>query len=429
MEHVKRIAVVVMAVLGICWSNTFAGEVDILLQKLVEKGVLTEGEAQQISTETREEARKEIIQGTHEVLPKWLQTTKFGGDLRLRYQGETTTGSKHRDRGRFRLRYGFDTKPNDQMKIGFRMATGENKSGGGPEQTSTNQTFTNTFQNKHVWIDRAFIEYTPFSMTDMFLLKDMALVGGKFPNPFWTTDMVWDSDINPEGGAVKFTPVIGGIKAFLTFGFLPLGESSSDSNDPKIYAGQLGVEPKIMGRSSKFAVALYSCDNIKGMAWNTYSPNYTPKINNTLDGTNLKYDYDIVEFNAQYSPLDIALFGSELPLELQFSYASNEATRSAGETDAWLAGLKLGKAKDKGTYELYYNYREIGRDAVYAVLNDSDFHGGGTAAKGHKFGGAYQILPNSTLGLNYLRTTPYKVVPTSSTNKIDLWQVDWITKF
>lgn len=428
MEQFKRIVVVTMVILGMCWANAYAGEVDILLQKLVEKGVLTEGEAQQISTETKEEARKEIAQGKNEVLPKWLQTTKFGGDIRLRYQGETKTGSKHRDRGRFRLRYGFETKPNEQMKVAFRMATGENKTNG-PEQTSTNQSFTNTFQNKHVWIDRAYVEYKPFSLTDLFLLEDMTVVGGKFANPFFTTDMVWDGDINPEGGAVKFTPVLGGIDMFLTLGFLPFGESSSDSNDPKLYAGQIGFAPKIMGRSSKFAIALYSYDDIKGMTWNTYSANYTPAVNNTLDGTNLKYDYDIVEFNAEYSPLDVELFGFMLPLQLQFSYVSNEANRSAGETDGWVAGWKLGKAKEKGSFELYYNFREVGRDAVYALVSDSDFHGGGTGAKGHKFGGTYQILPNSSIGVNYFRTSPYKVAATGTGKNINLYQIDWVTKF
>ncbi|MCX7926867.1 MAG: putative porin, partial [Candidatus Omnitrophica bacterium] len=344
MQHSKSkvIALVLTVSLFFCCWAVQAAEIDLLVEKLVEKGILSEGEAQQLLTETREEARREIAQGKNEVLPKWLQTTKFSGDLRIRYQGETKSGDKHRDRGRFRLRYGFDCRPNEQMKVGFKMATGENKTNG-PEQTSTNQTFTNSFQNKDIWIDRAFIEYTPFSLTDLFLLKDMTLIGGKFANPFFTTDMVWDSDINPEGGVIKFTPSIGGVETFLVLGFMPLGEDKDDSNDPKLYAGQIGFSPKIMGRSSKFAVALYSYDDIKGMAWNTYSKNYTPTINNTLDGSNLKYDYNIVEFNAEYSPIDLAVFSYSLPVVLQYSYVSNEAKHVSEKHTAWLAGFKLGK--------------------------------------------------------------------------------------
>ncbi len=158
----------------LCFACTtaWAGEIDLLVNKLVEKGVLSQGEAQQLITETKEEVRKQNAEGKNESLPKWIQTTKFSGDVRIRYQGETKTGSKHRDRGRFRLRYGFESKPNDQMKVGFRMASGENKTSG-PEQTSTNQSFTNTFQNKHVWIDQAYVEYSPFSKTDLVFFKDM----------------------------------------------------------------------------------------------------------------------------------------------------------------------------------------------------------------------------------------------------------------
>ncbi|MCX7661816.1 MAG: hypothetical protein N2Z79_03935, partial [Candidatus Omnitrophica bacterium] len=43
-------------------SICFAGEIDLLLQKLVEKGIFTPGEAQQIKTETQEQIKKEIAE-------------------------------------------------------------------------------------------------------------------------------------------------------------------------------------------------------------------------------------------------------------------------------------------------------------------------------------------------------------------------------
>ena len=98
---------------------------------------------------------------------------------------------------------------------------------------------------------------------------------------------------------------------------------------------------------------------------------------------------------------------------------------------AWLAGMKLGKAKDKGTWEVFWNYRQIGQNAVLATINDSDFHLGGTGAKGNKFGLVYAVMPNSTLGLNYLITDPYRTTPalTGTSKHIDVYQIDWVTKF
>ncbi|MCX7927840.1 MAG: putative porin, partial [Candidatus Omnitrophica bacterium] len=133
--------------------------------------------------------------------------------------------------------------------------------------------------------------------------------------------------------------------------------------------------------------------------------------------------------NAEYSPIDLAVFSYSLPVVLQYSYVSNEAKHVSEKHTAWLAGFKLGKAQEKGSFELFYNYRQIGRDAVLAIINDSDFHLGGTGAKGHKFGAVYQILPNSTIGLTYFITRPYKVVATGANRNINIWQIDWVTKF
>jgi hypothetical protein len=442
-----KVGVWLLAVLAVSISGTGfvqAGEIDLLVGKLVEKGVLSQGEAQQLITETKEGVRKQNAQGTNESLPSWAQKIKLGGDLRVRYQGENhTTNSSydHRDRARLRLRYGFDVKPNDQMHVGVRLATGEDKSSTtaaatGPEQTSTNQTFTNTFNNKWIWVDQAYLDYTPFSKTDMPFLKDMQITGGKFPNPFYTTDMVWDPDINPEGGYIKFSPAFGVTKPFLILGFLPIGESKTDSNDPFIFAAQGGLASTVMQRPYKIGVSYFNYDNIKGMTENSYSRSYDPTFHNALDGTLLKYDFNIVEVCGEFSPIDFDILGKTMPFTLLGDYADNIAKGGAAgdipHHTAWLAGAKLGKAADKGTWELFYNYREIGQNAVYAMVNDSDFHLGGVAAKGHKFGLAYAIMPNSTLSATYFIASPYKVEPAvaaSDKNRINIIQLDWVTKF
>jgi len=438
MEHVKRIAAAVMVMLGLCWSYARAGEVDILLQKLVEKGVLSEGEAQQISTETKEEARKEIIQGKNEVLPKWLQTTKFGGDLRIRYQREDQENAMHRERTRIRLRYGLESKPTDNLKIGARLATGENKVNG-PEQTSTNASMAKTFNGKEVWVDRAFLEYTP--------LDNLKLVGGKMANPFWTTDLVWDSDINPEGGALVFTPKIAGIDYFVNLAVFPLEESSSTQDDAVMIGGQIGSALQIGKRPAKIGLAYYDFHNVANKTfgyatasaspYNTVqgalSPNYNPGNRNTTftstsSGVNLnalQYDFNVLDIQLSYSPLDVPLLDWTLPLEFYGNFARNMSSEVKKKHSAWLGGLKLGKAKDKGTWEIGWNYREIEQDSVICFLNDSDFLGGGVNSKGHKFNLTYAVLPNSTLGLAFLKTRQL-----SGTRNInDMLQIDWVTKF
>ena len=73
-------------------QKSYASEVDALLQKLIEKGVLNASEAQQIRTETNEEIAKTDKQKeedfkklSKDVLPDWVKNTKMTGDFRLRY--------------------------------------------------------------------------------------------------------------------------------------------------------------------------------------------------------------------------------------------------------------------------------------------------------------------------------------------------------
>ncbi|MBD3263657.1 MAG: hypothetical protein GF375_00965, partial [Candidatus Omnitrophica bacterium] len=134
-------------------GTSFAGEIDILVQKLVEKGILTSGEAQQVLTETREEVRKEIVKGTYSSLPSWIQNMKLKGDLRLRYQWEDKTDSEDRHRGRYRFRLGLHTKVNDKLSVAAGLATG------GSDARSTNQTMDTSFSTPDIRLDYAFAEW------------------------------------------------------------------------------------------------------------------------------------------------------------------------------------------------------------------------------------------------------------------------------
>ena len=52
-------------------------------------------------------------------------------------------------------------------------------------------------------------------------------------------------------------------------------------------------------------------------------------------------------------------------------------------------------------WEASYNYRDLEADAVVGIFSDSDFIGGGTNGKGHRFNFAYQLAKNFEAGLTY----------------------------
>jgi len=120
---------------------------------------------------------------------------------------------------RFRLRYGLDYKVNDSTLMGFRLATGNNSN-----QTSTNQTFGLSSDKKAIWIDKAFMTLTPIKD---YLSIDM----GKIDNPYFCTDMTWDSDINPEGVFCPLDDPGGRQAQVLCHGrFMPIGQQLNRNN-------------------------------------------------------------------------------------------------------------------------------------------------------------------------------------------------------
>jgi hypothetical protein len=67
----------------------------------------------------------------------------------------------------------------------------------------------------------------------------------------------------------------------------------------------------------------------------------------------------------------------------------------------YLAGFKVGKAKDPGSWDFRYHYREVEADALFGAFSDSDFIGGGTDGKGHELNFGYQIAKGWKFGVSY----------------------------
>ncbi len=257
----KSLAVfVLIGFIGICFGirPSYAGEVDILLQKLVEKGVLSAGEAQEIKTETQEQVKKEIAEGKFSSLPQWVQNTKLKGDLRLRYQYKHEKAdnnyAKDTNIGRLRARLGLETKINEKIKAGIGIAT--NSSG---DPRSTNITFGDKnggYSTKmEIRLDHAYAKYMPTQWLN--------LVGGKMllGDVLWEpTDLVWDTDITPEGGVIGINKNLGSnATVFMNTGVLFGTADTSTNADPvMMYLVQPGLGYKFNDRLSlKGAFSLY----------------------------------------------------------------------------------------------------------------------------------------------------------------------------
>jgi len=408
-------------------SSLYAGEIDLLLEKLVDKGVLTGAEAQQIKYETQETVKKEIATGKYSLLPSWVQNMKLKGDLRLRYQyhHEKQAGSYEKDThiGRVRMRLGLETQVNDKILGGIGIAT---NSGGDPR--STNLTFgSGTHSSKmEIRLDYAYAKYMPFSW--------LTLVGGKMllGDVLWEpSDLIWDTDITPEGGVISLNSNISeNANLFMNISVLPqTADSSSDSDPITLYLLQPGVSYKLSENVKlKAALTYYNFSNTKN---NSYPTSSWYKSSNTKRGSNWAYDYRLfnpaleLSIKEPFKALGISFLDFE-SLKFFGEYVNNTA---ADKKNTGLSlGFKLGKDKVEkwGDWQFKYIYAMLGKDAVLDTIPDSDRYGGRTAIRSHEAALSFGLGKNTSLDFDVYRS--WRINGNAEAPET-LVQVDWNLKF
>jgi polyhydroxyalkanoate synthesis regulator phasin len=401
-----------------------AGEIDILVDKLVEKGVISPVEAQIVVDETKHEVSKEIAEAKHKTLPKWLQTFKLKGDLRLRYQNERRKGSANSGeglhRGRIRFRLGGEAKVTDKVKVGFRFATGSLA-----DPRSTNQTMDDTFEKRSFNLDMA---YAQWDFADW-----LTFVGGKMPlkKMVWApSDLVWDTDITPEGVAANLTHTFHPqFDVFFNSGvyFMDFDRNTTNfGRHPNMWVLQPGaIWTPMDGVTVKGGLAYYYTAKVKDHTLaNSSGTNST--VNNELafkhNSVNPAVEIGIKKPFDAFNLPDYA----NVPYLAGFGeYIHN--TDPSDDDDGFLVGAKIGhkKVKKKGQWQAKYNYRRLERDAFLDTFPDSDAYGGLTHIRGHEVALKYAFKKNWILGLDYYRT---KVIDQDATRE-NLFQADCIFKF
>ncbi len=379
-----------------------ADKFDILMDKLVSKGVLSEADAVDIRNEVEMEAASQTASAPatkKETPANWAEKIKVKGDLRLRHQWEDRDedGAPVRNRDRARFRLGLETDVNEKLKLGAGVATG------GTNPRSTNQTFQDTFATKSLDLDYVYADYKPFDWAEVF--------GGKFPGEkvIWEpAEMLWDTDIRPEGaGSVLTSDVSDNLKLALNSGVFVLDEASTTTNNPWMYFVQPSVKWGISDNVSlKTAASYYGIDSNNNDIDNSSDTN-------TKAGANHKYDYDsivpVVELGIT-EPLGgivpyFALFG-------EYVKAFDPDDRNEG----YASGFKFGDKKvgDKGSWQFKYVYKYLQQDAWFDALSDLDTYDGETNIKGHRLSIQYALCPNVSFGLAYYYIEPIQDIASAT---------------
>jgi Putative porin len=376
-----------------------------------------------------------------------------------------------RERFRQRLRLAIDAKVTDHLQAGIRLATGNQ-----PDPVSTNQTLGNTGAQYQFNLDRAYLKYEAVNDEGF---KWLTLAGGRIANPWFVggteftggSELVWDTDLSFEGFAATaryaldsswYQPDKKDKSRFLyaTLGAFPLQETALSSHDKWLFGGQLGLNWGFNSQDAlKAGIAYYDYRNIKARpntnnppTCNTNDPansfsvpqfmqfgnSVTPVCNdaaNNLPGLyGLAADYNIINANISYDLAAFApyhvLFGADYAKNIGFDKKAVETLSGRvieDETTAWQARIDFGwpKVDRFGRWNVFALYKYVERDAVLDAYTDSDFHLGGTNAKGWVIGASYGLMKNFWFTGRWLSTD----VITGPKYSNDILQLDLNAKF
>lgn len=308
----------------------------------------------------------------------WTDSITMSGDLRLRYEVIKWEGRDDRKQTRYRGRFGIAADVADDISLVIGLATGNDN------PVSTNQTFGDGFSTKDIGLDLLFVNWA--------INDDFRFFGGKMRQPWIRaggTTIMWDSDLNPEGGAIGFDRGT----LFASGGGFLVQEESADTNT-MLYYGQGGARFKFGDVSNLMVGASYfAYDNTIGV-----EPFYLARSKgNTVDADgNYVYEYKIVEAFAQYG----TVIGN-WPFVAYANFIRNTA-QDVIEDSAYSLGFTVGRAKKKGSMQFNYNYHDTGADAMIGTFTDSDFAGGNTDSRGHYMKGRYTLRENLYLGFTLI---------------------------
>ena len=443
--------------------------------------------------------------------PDWVSRITFEGDVRLRNESRYYSGSNsneivdfaelnnsgpydvnprsgtqyppllntREDREnmlRLRARMGLRAALSPQWTAAIRLGTGSDSS-----PVSTTQTLGGGFDKKDLWLDQGYLNYRP--------TKEWSFTGGRMPNPFMSTDLLYSNDLNFDGIAGSFNhPLNRDLAVFGTLGAFPVEYSSDsassdglnkeDSENKWLYGAQLGANWAFAPDNSiKGALAYYQFDDIEGRRSNPCAiydgapacdsdetrPAFMQKGNTLMELRNLVPDPSaptmspqpqFVGLASEFNVLDLnlawdTLLFDDLKLRSQGNYLVNLGydegkmrKRSAGALvnnvdengdiesgdTAWMLQFTLGSSLDlkkRGDWNLFAGYKYIEPDALPDGFNDSSFHLGGTNAKGYFLGGNYGIEDNVFATARWLSSEEVYGAPFD----IDVLQLELNTRF
>lgn len=411
---------------------------DILIDVLVRKGILTEGEAYSIRDEVetvvaaeREQVAASTVvpatdpQATASIpdtqtvaLPKALGAMRLYGDARFRFQAEDVDDAATRARWRYRARFGADYSfAESPFSMGARLETAS-------ANDSTNANFGGFFDKTgdEMRLGLIYLNYEG---------EDLSVSLGKHKHPFKISSAFWDSDINPEGLSESFRA--GPVR--FNLGQYVIDEEREDraGGDDFLFVAQ--AEWSNDAGLTVAPIYLRSTDGVS-----------TASENSGFAGENaIRYfrNFSVLALPLEYAFKSPDGVGQKLFGTLGVNLSAGDAVRdsggpyyspaSTGDQDLFYnLGYQYGSAKAAGTWQAGLEYRYLEGASYTPNLSDSDFGKNSLNHRGFLLSYKYAVTDFFAAGVTYMdseRIDDRYAAPVVAKDEVRLLQVDAAVKF
>jgi len=396
---------------------------------------------------------KEEKWGVPGALPDWLTRTRVSGTVLLREEGILYSGSNvqnvylnynavnsaggitaaganayldvNENRYRFRgaARLAIESDITDSIKTGMRLSTGNTSDLVSPSQTLDGTApYAFGIDNLYLRLDERNNNRFPW----------FTAIGGRFNSPWFSpTDLIFHKQLTFNGMALTGRLGFGDgsaqqSHAFFTLAAMPIQEIALSAQDKWLYGAQLGTKLRFGDQNLRFAAAIYDYANVQGRenAPNSTLFNYTApqffrtgnSLFNILNNGNstsqlfaLASKFRLVNVAATY---DVPVgrhtleFTADAVKNMGFNAADVLAVTGqqiAPRVMGYQGEVSFGDPEvlAAGAWRALIGYRYLERDAVIDAYTDSDFHFGGTDAKGYYLIGDLGLAKQLWLRMRY----------------------------
>lgn len=453
----------------------------------------------EIRAQVREELRQDVTNdvvalakaeewGTARALPDWISGLKLSGDFRLRglgvYQDQSNNpyvpdfqaineaggpaaagadvylnSTEDINRGQVRLRLGMEAAIAERFSVVTRLATGNDT-----DPTTRNQRLGTDNVPFDLFVDLVYGEWRAGDAQN----GGFTLRGGRVPNPFRFTSLLFDDDLTFDGFSMGYRNRLldDNLGVFVNVGgFALLAEEANlidfSTQDKYWWGTQAGIEFDMKENLGvTLAAAWYDFADVVGernefgsTSRDWTAPGFIAKGNTVFDIRNdldpdtqlfaLASEFQLIDVMAEFDyrrfdPVHV-IFRADYVENVGFDAGdvrSRVGTPVGERNQGWHAEFQVGhpKIRAAGDWQLFAAYKYLQRDAVLDSFTDSDFHAGGTDAEGWIVGGSYGLSSNLWLRMRWLAADDIDGAPAGFSSdfsplSIDVLQVDLNASF